>query len=345
MLVMYIRISDVKMCIFRTGKTYGYDKNFTDMLQRRIGNLTEVSRVDESDIILVFCPVVSRAGTDIDTALERFSGKTDSKLAVLVVLHHTFDPEKTIPDSSRSVKRTDILTVDCLFYEDRGLLKCQKNSNAVDKTVNWLIQQGRQTGVKIRPRQNFTNPGQNRDQEHEALAKGNKRQKMGNNEPSTKKVKVFSILDEKMKSCQKKFFDILRNRIENLEEAHTGGESDIILVFCPIVSRAGTDIEAALKNCVYSTDSKLTVLVVLHHTFDPEKIVPDSSRSVKRTDILTVDCLFYEDTGLLECQKNLDSTEKTVNWLIQQGAKIGKTISPSQRYLSGPVPPIRSDVA
>ncbi|XP_042610851.1 uncharacterized protein si:dkey-27p18.3 [Cyprinus carpio] len=224
------------------------------MLQRRIGNLTEVSRVDESDIILVFCPVVSRAGTDIDTALERFSGKTDSKLAVLVVLHHTFDPEKTIPDSSRSVKRTDILTVDCLFYEDRGLLKCQKNSNAVDKTVNWLIQQGRQTGVKIRPRQNFTNPGQNRDQEPERLAKVNKRQKMANNEPSTKKVKVFLILAGKIKSCHKEIFDILRKRTENLEEARTVDESDIILVFCPIVSRAGTDIDAALKNYVYPTD-------------------------------------------------------------------------------------------
>ncbi len=58
--------------------------------------------------------------------------------------------------------------------------------------------------------------------------------------------------------------------------------------------------------------------MVLHHTFDPEKIVPDSSRYVGRTDILTVDCLFYEDTGLLTCQKNSDSTDKTVKWLIQQ---------------------------
>lgn len=76
------------------------------------------------------------------------------------------------------------------------------------------------------------------------------------------KVKVFSILDEKMKSCQKKFFDILRNRTENLEEAHTGGESDIILVFCPIVSRAGTDIEAALKNCVYSTGCFIIIVTL-----------------------------------------------------------------------------------
>ncbi|XP_058632693.1 uncharacterized protein LOC131541143 isoform X2 [Onychostoma macrolepis] len=86
--------SDVKICIFRNGKTNGHYKDFTHMLQSRIENLREVPTVDESDVILVFCPVVSRAGTDINKALERFTGKTETKLAVLVVLHHTFDPEK-----------------------------------------------------------------------------------------------------------------------------------------------------------------------------------------------------------------------------------------------------------
>ncbi|XP_016384142.1 uncharacterized protein LOC107720820, partial [Sinocyclocheilus rhinocerous] len=250
----------VKVCIFRTGKTNNYDKDFTGMLQSRIENLTEVPTVGKSDIILVFCPAVSRAGTDIDKALEIFNHNTEAKLGVLVVLHHTFDPEKVIPDSSRSVKRTDILTVDCLFYEDAGFLKCQKNSDAADKVVNWLIQEERQIGVKIRPRKNlttkvnFTNSGQIQYPERERCKKErNKMTKMGNNKPSTKKVKVFSILAGKIKNCQKEFFDILRNRIENLKEGRTVDESDIILVFCPIVSRAGTDIEAALNNVVYST--------------------------------------------------------------------------------------------
>uniref|UniRef100_A0A8C2KUZ1 Uncharacterized protein n=1 Tax=Cyprinus carpio TaxID=7962 RepID=A0A8C2KUZ1_CYPCA len=94
---------------------------------------TSESVLRESDIILVFCPIISRAGTDIENQYQ--------KPTVLVVLHHTFDPEKIIPDSRRSINRTDILTVDCLFYEDTGLLKCQKNSDAVDKVVNWLRQQ------------------------------------------------------------------------------------------------------------------------------------------------------------------------------------------------------------
>ncbi|XP_052412153.1 uncharacterized protein si:dkey-27p18.3 isoform X12 [Carassius gibelio] len=327
--------SDVKVCIFRTGKTNGCEKDFTDMLQSRIENLTEVGSVDESNIILVFCPVVSRAGTDIDNALERFNHNTDTKLGVLVVLHHTFDPEKTVPDSSRYVNRTDILTVDCLFYEDKGLLKCQKNLDAYDKVETWLIQQGGQRGVKIRPRE--INPGHIQDAEHERCKlnkKGASLTLLGNNKPSTGKVKVFSIFAGKIKSCQKEFFDILRNRTENLEESHKVDESDVVLVFCPIVSRAGTDIDAALNNLTYPTDSKLTVLVVIHHTFDPEKTVPDSRRSINRTDILTVDCLFYEDTGLLKCQKNLDAYDKTINWLIQQGAKIVIKKSPCENKSS-----------
>uniref|UniRef100_A0A8C1XC94 Uncharacterized protein n=1 Tax=Cyprinus carpio TaxID=7962 RepID=A0A8C1XC94_CYPCA len=110
-------------------------------MQTQIEDLREVRTVDESDIILVFCPIVSRAGTDIDVALKHFSNYTDFKLAVLVVLHHTFDPEKVVPDSSKCVNRTDILTVDYLFYDDTGILKCQKNSDSTNKVLNWLIQQ------------------------------------------------------------------------------------------------------------------------------------------------------------------------------------------------------------
>ncbi|XP_043095927.1 uncharacterized protein LOC122345659 [Puntigrus tetrazona] len=331
--------SDVKVYVFSSGNTKCYDKTFTDILKSRIENLTEDPSVYQSDIILAFCPVVSRAGTDIDTALEIFNYKTETQLAVLVVLHHTFDSKKVIPDSSRYVKRTDILTVDCLFNEDTGLLNCQKNLAAADKVVNWLIQQRIQTGVKIHLRQNLTTnylttPGKIQQKSEQLTSRFSSflKRKMGNNEPSSipvhslEKVKVFSIFSGKIKNCQKEFYGILRNRIENLKEGRTVDESDIILLFCPIFSRPGTDIDSALNKITYSTGSKPTVLVVLHHTFDSEKVVLDSSQYVKRTDILTVDCLFNEDTGLLKCQKNSDAAHKAVNWLKQQGEKRGITV-------------------
>lgn len=58
--------------------------------------------------------------------------------------------------------------------------------------------------------------------------------------------------------------------------------------------------------CVISvlTDGKPTILVVLHHTFNPGLVVADSRRQVNDPNVhLTVDCLFYEGK-LLKCDRN-----------------------------------------
>lgn len=141
---------------------------------------------------------------------------------------------------------------------------------------------------------------------------------------------VFSILAGKINDIHKKFIAHLQDQIEDLTEAQRVEDSDVVLIFCPIVSRAGTDIDAALAKIQYSTASKLTVLVVLHHTFDPEKTISNSSKSVNRENLLTVDCLFYEDTGLLDCQRNSDALEESVNWLIAQGHTVGSSLQQRQ---------------
>ncbi|KAI4879487.1 hypothetical protein NFI96_034361, partial [Prochilodus magdalenae] len=100
----------------------------------------KVSTVEECEAILDFCPVVSRAGTDIDAAVQKLNEINEEKPAVLVVLHHTFDPDCTLPDSSISVKRGNTLTVDCLFHEDKGLLSCSKNAEALAGVARHLKQ-------------------------------------------------------------------------------------------------------------------------------------------------------------------------------------------------------------
>uniref|UniRef100_A0A669EYH7 Si:dkey-58f10.7 n=2 Tax=Oreochromis TaxID=8139 RepID=A0A669EYH7_ORENI len=94
-------------------------------------------------------------------------------------------------------------------------------------------------------------------------------------------------------------------------------ECDYLLVFCPIVSRVGTDIEEALNNLPFDlvasvlTGSKPVILVVMHHTFNPHSVVSESKRQVNNPNVhLTVDCLFYEDK-LLNCKLN-DNIEKTL---------------------------------
>ncbi|XP_064847142.1 uncharacterized protein LOC135557621 isoform X2 [Oncorhynchus masou masou] len=97
--------------------------------------LTEVTSLEESNVILAFCPIVSRAGT-VEAALQKIPA---GKPVILVVLHHTLDPVYTVPDSSRLVTREDVrLTVDCLFHENQGLLECPHNEDAIRKILDRL---------------------------------------------------------------------------------------------------------------------------------------------------------------------------------------------------------------
>uniref|UniRef100_A0A3B1J6A9 Uncharacterized protein n=1 Tax=Astyanax mexicanus TaxID=7994 RepID=A0A3B1J6A9_ASTMX len=115
------------------------DDGFIRKLKEGIPGLKEEFNVENCDFILVFCPVVSRPETDIQSALKKLQNlSSESKPVVLVVLHHTFNQELTVPDSSRSVNRENTLTVDCVFYEDRGLLQCYRNQEALEKVTQWI---------------------------------------------------------------------------------------------------------------------------------------------------------------------------------------------------------------
>ncbi|KAM9421142.1 uncharacterized protein ACWYII_021353 isoform 3-T3 [Salvelinus alpinus] len=120
----------MKYYTITTGKTMGSHIQFMRQLG---GGFTEVMSQEKSDVIMAFCPIVSRAGTDIEAALQQIPA---GKPVILVVLHHTFNPDYTVPDSSRLVTRGDvILTVDCLFHESQGLLECHRNEAAVKEIL------------------------------------------------------------------------------------------------------------------------------------------------------------------------------------------------------------------
>ncbi|XP_064882411.1 uncharacterized protein LOC115139381 isoform X3 [Oncorhynchus nerka] len=410
--------------------------------------LTEVTSLEESDVILAFYPIVSWAGTDVEAALQKIPA---GKPVILVVLHHTFNPDYTVPNSSRLVTRGDeILTVDCLFHENQGLLDCPRNEEAILKILDrtkiqpkndevWeligeeeasdaseqenleartmsLEEQIRglspvaasalaRAGIKedidiqelTRDDLNELLPGlehfklrkkiselltQSKQdtakpidfilnefrkflpavvmknalvpggvlhgyvpilkdlkkqqvkavhfiQEHiELLESYNKEEPMeaeGNAvSPSADSATAGNQLSNVAEWRTETFFTILTgntlrsheeiNRCltaKGLTEVTSLEESDVILAFCPIVSRAGTDVEAALQKI---TAGKPVILVVLHHTFDPDYTVPDSSRLVTRGDvILTVDCLFHESKGLLKGPRNEDAIRKILD--------------------------------
>ncbi|XP_072527452.1 uncharacterized protein [Salminus brasiliensis] len=125
---------------------FGNDLNCHEAFIRNLeikADLCKQPRVDGSDVIIAFVPITSRAGTDIEAALQKIPV---ARPVVLVVLHHTFDPYFVAPDSRLCVNRGDVFTVDCLFHEDQGLLRCYHNEEALKTTVDYL------SGFRRRPR-------------------------------------------------------------------------------------------------------------------------------------------------------------------------------------------------
>ncbi|KAJ8377465.1 hypothetical protein AAFF_G00259760 [Aldrovandia affinis] len=135
----------VKVFTFFIGNTLNADKAFTERLGEASltkVSLTKVDHVEDCDIILAFCPISSRTGVDVGEALQRIP---DYKPAILVMIHHTYDPKYIVPENRNEI-RSDVLAVDILFHEKKGLLKCQHNDSAVDTVLGKLnLQQPRKT--------------------------------------------------------------------------------------------------------------------------------------------------------------------------------------------------------
>ncbi|XP_053533008.1 uncharacterized protein LOC128629337 [Ictalurus punctatus] len=270
---------------------------FTAKLQKERKSM-EKSTKEDCKVVLFYLPIVSRAGNDIEAALQKLNDFEDKYIA-LVVLHHTYDPEMTVPDSSRAVIRENIITVDCLFYEDKGLLQCRKNDEAVKKVAAWL------KIVKHLKQEKSEN-------------KKNKEQSKSNTELNglekiNLKVKYFEVVPETVSLPSNQFTAKLKKERKSMKKS-TKEDCKAVLFYLPIVSRAGTDIEAALQN-LNDFEDKYIAIVMLHHTYNPEITVPDSSRAVIRENIITVDCLFHEDKGLLQCRKNDEAVKKVAAWL------------------------------
>ncbi|XP_067262569.1 uncharacterized protein si:dkey-27p18.3 [Chanodichthys erythropterus] len=294
-----------------------------DELER--GNVSlQLKELDVGDYL---CQVISDNRTEEITIHTSFKTDEDVKRSKKVDKKWTDEERTEMANSALSAVFHSLEKRD-LQNSNSSVLQTEKQTKTEENDMQQEHLSNQQPGCSDQKLLD-NGPGQNRNENpHKSNKNEGESQSVwkmwprGENNSSKKGVKVSSILAGKTNNCDKDFINILEEKIENLGEAATVEESNIILVFCPIVSRAGTDIEAALNNFNYSTDSKLVVLVVLHHTFDPEKIVPDSSKCVTRTDMLTVDCLFYEDGGLLKCQKNSDAYKKVVHWLIEQGKKM-----------------------
>ncbi|XP_062406485.1 uncharacterized protein LOC134097590 isoform X5 [Sardina pilchardus] len=159
----------VRIFVTQSGNTLNSHLDFLKRLRNHRKFKEKV--VDECDVILAFCPIVSRVGTDIEAALKIFKGlSTAPKPIIVVVLHHTYEKDEVVPDSNKYASEK-ICIVNCLFHETEGLLKCKRNSDSIILTSKKLKEFKKKTSrnrVDVKPQE------ENMDGNHEKK-KGNKK--------------------------------------------------------------------------------------------------------------------------------------------------------------------------
>ncbi|XP_043987239.1 uncharacterized protein LOC122839579 [Gambusia affinis] len=125
----------VKIRVVTSGQTFGAHDELLNQLGRKL-KLLHTDR-DRNSIIMLFCPITSRVGSDVEAALSSLSG--DQKV-ILVLMHHTRDPSySTAGTDWADVYPNVVSSVHVLFHESvPGLLTCSHNNMAVDQMLGVL---------------------------------------------------------------------------------------------------------------------------------------------------------------------------------------------------------------
>ncbi|XP_076873404.1 uncharacterized protein LOC143523109 [Brachyhypopomus gauderio] len=98
------------------------------------------SSAEDCNVILLFCPIVSREGTDIEAAIQKVPV---SKATILVVMHHTFHQDHAgVTPRIWSSKPNIVKCVNVMFHESEPglLLGCHANTQAIAQIQSALQQ-------------------------------------------------------------------------------------------------------------------------------------------------------------------------------------------------------------
>ncbi|MED6268266.1 hypothetical protein CHARACLAT_020589, partial [Characodon lateralis] len=130
----------VKVFYKSTGETFGSDKDVKKQLKSNKFVQLEETNLGDCYIIIMFCPITSRVGSDMESSMKDATVSSSGKPVILVLMHHTRDPEYSTAGTNWSeVYENVVLAVDVLFHETQpGLLTCRQNDDAFKIIQNEL---------------------------------------------------------------------------------------------------------------------------------------------------------------------------------------------------------------
>ncbi|XP_072218675.1 uncharacterized protein [Leuresthes tenuis] len=113
-----------------SGITFDAHRELLDKIQGSIQSYSiklEETQNSDYQIVIVFCPIVSRVGTDVKEAMMTV---TSEKPVILVLMHHCHEAKAAISRKTWDGNHI-LLHVDVFYHETkRGLLDCSQNEKA-----------------------------------------------------------------------------------------------------------------------------------------------------------------------------------------------------------------------
>ncbi|KAK7925091.1 hypothetical protein WMY93_007401 [Mugilogobius chulae] len=274
-------LKPVRVFSIITAQTCGADHQILNQLNSQGLRITAADDLQHCDVVLLFCPIVSRIGSDVAAAVKMI-------------------PDEILDKTCWSAEYPCInQEVRVLFHKTQnGLLQCPTNQEAV-RTLHSLCNQYK-----------------NRSQQDEHSLQSQSYTKVAPS-PEVKPVRVFSIITAQTCGADHQILNQLNSQGLMITPADDLQHCDVVLLFCPIVSRIGSDVAAAVK--MIPAPGKPVVLVLMHHTFDPDEILDKTCWSAEYPCInQEVRVLFHKtQNGLLQCPTNQEAV-RTLQSLCNQ---------------------------
>ncbi|XP_030260243.1 uncharacterized protein LOC115573565 [Sparus aurata] len=122
-----------------SGKTFRADEQLIEKMEQQGQDGVRLVQTRENHMVTVlFCPISSRVGADVDAAMSDV--EDDDKDVILVLMHHVREPKPTTNIRTWTAYEKVVLHVHVFYHEtNNGLLTCPQNNDAFSLIWNKLL--------------------------------------------------------------------------------------------------------------------------------------------------------------------------------------------------------------
>ncbi|XP_014880784.1 uncharacterized protein LOC106942119 isoform X2 [Poecilia latipinna] len=123
----------VKVHYTPTSDTFGADAAIMKQLQNNLkSSMQLVETTKNCSVIIVVCPVIRSFESEIRSAMEKEAVSSSGKPFILVLMHHTRDPDYSTAGCDCLEMLKNVFYVHVFYHEtEKGLLRCNQNAMAI----------------------------------------------------------------------------------------------------------------------------------------------------------------------------------------------------------------------